>query len=134
MTEIVSKTKLAAIRKDVEAALAQVAKKHNIETMKLGTIRYDADGFRTTLEARFEGGESEDMKALRMNAQFIGFKSEIAGATIKYANKDCKVVGMKRTKLVLEVDGKSCTAPIDQVLRVLQSQKSPLVAPTLNQM
>lgn len=120
----ISKDKFAAIRKDIEAALAEVSKKHGIEAMKLGTIRYDQDGFRATVEARFEGGETIDMKSLRMSAKFIGFNDSIVNATISYANKQCKVIGMKRTKLILLVDGKECSAPIEQVLRVLQQQKS----------
>ena len=120
----VSKFKLDSIRKDVEAALAAVAKKHGIEEIKMGTIRYDQDGFRATVEARFEGGESQDLKSLRLNATLIGFNDSIVNATISYANKQCKVIGLKRTKLLLLVDGKDCTATIDQVLRVLQHQKS----------
>lgn len=127
MADMLSKEQIKQLRIDIEAALAQVAQKHKMQAFKLGTIRYDADGFRAPLEAQFEGGESADMKALRLNAAFMGFKPEIAGSTIDYANKKCKVVGMKRTKLLLEVDGKECTAPIDSVLRVLKAQKSSLV-------
>ncbi len=122
--ELVSKTKLAEIRKDFEAALAEVAKKHGVADVQLGTIRFDTDGFRVPLTARFEGGESADAKALRMSAKFIGFNDSIVNATISYANRQCKVVGLKRTKLLLEVEGKSMTAPVDQVVRVLKQQKS----------
>ncbi len=126
-----TKSKLAEIRKDIDSALAEVGKKHGISSFKLGTIRYDADGFKSTLEAQLSGGESFDLKTLRLNAKYIGFNDTIVNATIVYANKQCKVVGMKRTKLLLEVDGKGCSAPIESVVRHLSLQKSIHVRPSI---
>ncbi len=120
-----TKEKLAEIRKDMDVALATIGKKHGISSFKLGTIRYDSDGFKTSLEAQFAGGESFDLKTLRLNAYLFGFKETIANATISYANKQCKVIGVKRTKLLLELEGRACSAPIDSVKRALQIQKSP---------
>lgn len=116
------------IRKDMEKALLEVAQKHGIDSVKLGTITHDNDGFRTKLEVRYVGGENADMKTLKFNAPYMGFKPEIAGATIQYSGKDCKVVGMKRTKMLLEIKGKVYSASIDDVKRVLQGQKSQYVA------
>lgn len=122
-----TKEQLQAIRQDIDNALAEVAKKHGIEVCKLGKIRHDNDGFTSSLEVQYVGGDSVDMKALKMNAPYIGFKQAIAGSTIKYGGKDCKVIGMKRTKLMLEIAGKNYTANIEDVKRVLQSQKSEFV-------
>lgn len=119
---------LKAIRQDIEAALKAVAEKHGLQTVKVGTMRHDADGFRTALEVQYQGGDTADMKALRLNAPFMGFNQEIAGATIQYGGKILKVTGMKRTKLVLEADGKTYTASIDDVKRVLQKQNSQYVS------
>lgn len=45
-----NKTNLPLIRKDIDAALAEVAKKHGIN-LSIGNIRFTADSFRTTLNA-----------------------------------------------------------------------------------
>lgn len=118
---------LKDIRKDMEIALAEVSKKHGLEKVKIGNIRHDEDGFRTTLEVQYEGGDTADMKTLKLNAPFMGFKKEIAGATIQYSGKECKIVGMKRTKLLIEIQGKGYTANIEDVKRSLQNQKSQYV-------
>lgn len=119
---------LKAIREDMEKALKDIASKHGIENLKLGAFTHDNDGFRTKLEVQYEGGESADMKTLKFNAPYMGFKPEIAGAVIQYSGKDCKVIGMKRTKMLLDIKGKTYTANIDDVKRVLQMQKSQYVA------
>lgn len=119
---------LTAIRQEMEKALLEVAKKHGITNVKLGAITHDNDGFRTKLEVQYDGGESADMKTLKYNAPIMGFKPEIAGATIEYSGKECKVVGMKRTKMLLDIKGKIYTASIDDVKRVLKMQKSQYVA------
>ena len=119
---------LQEIRKDIERAMAEVIKNHSLEKIKIGTITHNADGFRTTMEVQYQGGDTVDMKALKLNAPFIGFTKEIAGATIQYGGKECKVVGMKRTKLMIEIQGKGYTAKIEDVKRTLQNQKSPYIA------
>ncbi len=122
-----NKEKLNEIRQDIDAALAKIAQKHGFKEMSFGTIRYDNDGFRTSIEARLEGAETADFKALRMSAKYLGFSEKILNANIDYANKKCKVIGMKRTKLILVIDGKECVAPIQQVKESLIKQKSDLV-------
>lgn len=126
-TNLVSKEKLAKIRVDIDKALADVAKSNGIDSIKIGTIRFDENGFRTTIEAKFEGGESIELSTLRINAKLLGFKPEIAGAKINYANKEYTVTGLKRTKMTLEHAGKTFVAPVDTILNTLKAQKSPLV-------
>lgn len=131
-----SKDKIKIIRADLEDALNAVGKKHGIESIKLGTIRFDEDGFKVPLEANFVGGDSADLKTLKQNARILGFKPEIAGASIKYGGKDYIVTGLRRTKLTLEKDGKTYTGSVDQILTTLKLQKSPLVidlTPTFEQ-
>lgn len=119
---------LKDIRQDMEQALLEVAKKHGINKVKIGAITHDNDGFRTKLEVQYDGGESVDMKTLKFNAQDMGFNPEIAGAIIQYSGKECKVIGMKRTKMLLDIKGKTYTADIKDVKSVLQMQKSQYVA------
>ena len=120
-----TKQEIQEIRQDIDAALLDIAKKHGVEKFKLGSIRYDADGFRTTIEAQYQGAETSDMKTLKVNAPFMGFKKEIAGANIKYIDKAYKVVGMKRTNLLLESGGKVYVANIERVKSYLQKHNSP---------
>lgn len=126
-TNLVSKEKLAKIRIEIDKALAEVAKNNGIDSVKIGTIRFDENGFRTTLEAKFEGGESIELRTLRSNASLWGFKPEIAGAKISYGNKEYTVTGIKRTKMTLEHAGKTFLAPVDTILNSLKSLKSPLL-------
>lgn len=119
---------ISEIRQEIEVALTAISKKHGLEKVTIGRITHDNDGFRTTLEVQYEGGDTSDMKTLKINAPFLGFKPEIAGATIQYSGKECKVIGMKRTNLLVEIQGKTYTAKIDDVKRVLKTQKSQYVA------
>jgi hypothetical protein len=128
MTNMPSSQKLLAIRKSMEEALAKVAEEHGIDSFKFGNIRYDESGFKVPLEAVFTGGETFDMKTLRQSAALLGFNPEIAGAKIKYANKEFTVVGVKRTNFSLQdAAGKVYSAKVEQVLHALTMQKSPLV-------
>ena len=130
MTMMVSKQKLQAIRQSMKQALAQVAKEHGIESFSLGNIRYDESGFKVPVEAVFEGAENQDLKTLRLNAPRLGFKPEIAGATITYANKQYTVTGMGRSNLYIEdFTGKKYTAKVELIRHALEMQKSPLVEP-----
>lgn len=119
---------LNQIRNDIEMALEAITKKHGLEKVNIGRFSHHNDGFRTTLEVQYQGGDTLDMKALKLNAPFLGFTADIAGATIQYGGKEGKIVGMKRTNLLIEIKGKTYTAKIDDVKRVLQSQKSEYVA------
>ena len=123
-----SREAIAAIHADINSALAGVAAKHGLQAIKTGTLRYDASGFRVTVESLFAGAESQEMRDLRTNAGLFGFTPEIAGATIEYGGQPYEVVGVRRTKLDLKsvTNGKLYAAPITQVHAALLSQKSNL--------
>lgn len=123
-----SKQKIQEIRQEMQAALNAIATKHGLEGFNIGTIRYDADSFRVPVEGKFLGGESQEMKTLRMNARILGFKEDICGAEIDYSNRKFKVLGMRRSNMVLEEGGKVYTAKVDSVKLTLKMQNSPLLA------
>lgn len=132
MSIMVSKQKLQEIRQSMEKALAEVAKEHGIEAFTLGNIRYDDSGFKVPVEAQFVGAENQDLKTLRLNAPRLGFKPEIAGATITYANKQYTVTGMGRSNFHIEdASGKKYSAKVELIRHALEMQKSPLVEPRL---
>lgn len=118
---------LQKIRKEIEEALKSVAEKNGIQNIKLGTMRHNSDGFKVSLEAQYEGGESIEMRKLIINAPFLGFKKEIAGAMIQYAGKNLKVIGIKNTKMLLGEKDKTYNASIEDVKKVLRNQKSEYV-------
>jgi hypothetical protein len=129
MSEVPSQARLKEIRTSIEKALNKVCLDEKLDSLKLGKITFDANGFKSSVVATFQGGDTPEIRDLKFNAELLGFNKEIAGAEIKYANKNFKVIGLKRTNLSLESldDGKVYTAKIDQILKSLQLQKSPLV-------
>lgn len=66
-----TKANLPLIRKDIDAALAEVAKKHGIN-LSIGNIRFNAESFRTTLNAAVRTtsttGAVADTGSLEMSA------------------------------------------------------------------
>ena len=49
---------------------------------------------------------------------------KIANKTIQYSQQKCKVIGLVNEKLLLEVNGQMCMAPIEHVIEVLKKQQS----------
>ncbi len=126
-----SKAQIQEIRAAIDEALAAVATRFRMESIKLGSIRYDANGFSARLDAVFEGGDTPEMVNLRMGASLFGFRPEIAGAEISYSSDQYRVVGLRRTKLILvkQRDGREFTADAVSVARSLRKQGSDLVTP-----
>jgi hypothetical protein len=122
--------KIQQIRKSLEKALADVAKEHNMDKFNIGKISSDSDGFSVKLEGIFSGGDTLEMKSLKVNAGLLGFKPEIAGATISYGKDNFVVTGVRRTKLTLEQvsSGKTYLAKVEDVQSALTKQNSPLIA------
>ena len=124
-----TKEKIQEIRKDIELALNAIAEKHSISKFNLGTIRYDESCIKVPVEAVFEGGESQEMKDLRFKASYLGFKEDIVNAIINYGGKSYKVVGLKRTNLLIESqeNGKVYLTKVTSVFETLNAQKSDLI-------
>lgn len=132
MSILPSKQKLQEIRQAMETALEAVAKEHNIESIKFGSMSYDESGFKVGLTAQFQGAESKEVRALRLNAKSLGFKPEIAGAKINYGNKEYEIVGFGRSAFHLkDMNGKTYTAKVDLVRHALRMQNSDLLLPGL---
>lgn len=128
MSILPSKQKLQEIRQAMEAALEAVAKEHGIESIKFGSMSYDESGFKVGLTAQFQGADSKEVRALRLNAKVLGFKPEIAGAIIDYGNKNYEIVGFGRSAFHLkDANGKTYTAKVDLVRNALRMQKSDLL-------
>lgn len=113
-------TKTKQVHAALNAALAQIAKDHNLDSLKVGKLTYSDDGFSATVSAIFAGGDSKDMAKLRRNAFIYGLKESVCNAVITYNKQEFKVIGMRNTKMVLEQNGKSFTAPIESVLNAIK--------------
>lgn len=109
-----------AIHEDIKQALAEIAKKHGLETCQLGKITYDENGFKSSLDVVFAGGDSKEMAKLRMMVGSLGLKEDVCNAEVLYSNGRYKVIGMRKTNLVLESAGKTYTAPVKAVVKSIQ--------------
>ena len=116
---------LIKIRIDIEKALETISQKHNLKSLTLGKIHYANNGFGTYISGVFEHGESIELKQLKLLATQYGLNPKIANKTIQYSQQKCKVIGLVNEKLLLEVNGQMCMAPIEHVIEVLKKQQSP---------
>lgn len=89
-----TKSVLKAMRQDIDAALAVVAKKHGI-TLSIGNISFDANSFRTTLSAKGseDTNENEQVEFLA-NAGKIGLDNKAYGAIFSSNGSDFEIVGV----------------------------------------
>lgn len=115
-----TKAQVQAIYNDIDAALAEIAKKHGLDKLKLGNCSFSNDGFTSKLEGIFSGGESKEMQKLRLHAFSYGLKEDVCNATIKYSNAEYKVIGLRSKNMLIERDGRIYTAPAEQVVRSIK--------------
>lgn len=104
----------------LNAALAQIAKDHNLDSLKVGKLTYSDNGFSTSLSAIFEGGDSKELAKLRKSAFMYGLKESVCNAIITFNKEPFKLIGMRNTKMVLEQAGKTYTAPIESVVNAIK--------------
>lgn len=104
-----------------------------MDKFNIGRISGDNDGFSLKLEGVFSGGDTLEMKSLKLNVKLLGFKPEIAGATISYGKDSFVVTCVRRTKLTMQQVSISKTylAKIEDVEITLTKQSSPLIAENL---
>lgn len=87
------KANLKTIRRDVEAALAEVAKKHNIN-FEVGGIRFFATTFKCTLSASTENAKSDAVESAGI---WNGIDAKI-GDTFTTMGRTFKIVDYHRRK------------------------------------
>ena len=66
------KDAIAQLRIDINAALADVAKKHGLSKLQATNAKYTADSCTFTLEAIKEGGKSKEAARYEANAAMLG--------------------------------------------------------------
>lgn len=115
----------------LKAALAQIAKDHNLDSLTVGKLTYSDNGFSTSLSAIFEGGDTKDMAKLRRSAFMYGLKESVCNASITFNSQQFNVIGMRNTKMVLEQGGKAYTAPIESVVNSIKVNHPDLCTPKI---
>lgn len=97
------KQNLATIRKDIVAALVEVAAKHGI-TLALGTINFTGESFSSKLTAMIKDGDVDDtMSAKQMKwakdfkayAFSFGLKAEDLGKKVTIGSTEYVIVGAR---------------------------------------
>ena len=97
MIKSFDKSNLGTIRKDLEQALAGVAKEHGL-TISVGNIRFNPTEFGTKLQVRVANGNAGVAEVPRyspLSALGLGFKDEDMGKTVSIGGKKYEVVGCK---------------------------------------
>ena len=117
-----NKSNLRQLRMDIDKALEGVTKKHKI-AIKLGSITYDSNSFRTKLEALIVDGSLSGMNKAHItpfnNLKKYGYRYSLTegdyGKTFKYAGREYKFIGVMprstRYPFVVERDGRSYKLP-----------------------
>lgn len=66
------KNEISQLRADINAALAEVAKKHGLSKLQAGNAKYTADSCTFALEAIKEGGHSKEAARYEANKGLLG--------------------------------------------------------------
>lgn len=126
---MLTKDKLNAIRDDLDAALAEIGKKHGF-TMNTGKITYASDSFTAKIEALAVGAKTDNEK--RYEATCDLYHLPPLNTVLEYAKRTFKIIGMtSRSKVELEAGGKTFTAPIDGIAKAASAAGLVKRAPTL---
>jgi len=118
--------KLAAIRADINAALASVAKKHDLSTLKAGKAKYTSENFRLELIGIFAGGKSLEAMRYESIADIeglppLGFTFQNKGEM--YEVSGCNTTGTKVMARSAS-DGKTYLFPVHGIKKIAQAAKN----------
>lgn len=124
-----TKPELATIRHELDQAFAVIAKKHNLEVLKIGNIRYDAHGgFVSKLEAMKAGGESKEAQRYEMLCLRRNDLPPIGTVLNWNPGQRMKIIGANTTltKIVGEdvPSGVRWTLPVESVMIRWAQQKA----------
>ena len=114
-----TKNLMVALRPEINAALAEIAKKHNLKNLQLGNGTYSAGGnFQWKLEGICSGGLDKDAERYKNSAAMFGLPP--LGTKFSIGGRSYEAVGLNTTAtkvVILRDDGKRQIAPTDVVKR-----------------
>jgi hypothetical protein len=113
------KTNLNILRKEIDAALANVAKKHQI-ALSIGAISYSGEQFHTKLQAVVQSKDNKGLtvkqiqviKNVKMYGNMYNITEEDLNKTFTYAGKPYKFVGLMPSRPKYPVLGESSTGKV----------------------
>lgn len=105
---------LKTLRKQIDTALAGVAKKNGI-SLSIGRISYQAESFRTKLEAVIQNsenaglsvGDAKELKELKMFGDMFGLDESHLGNTFSSHGETFKFTGIKTSRPKYPISGTS---------------------------
>lgn len=87
---------LKRIRPEIDAALAEIAKKYGVKSLKLGRMTYDSSGsFKGSVEGVMEGGLSLDAQMYEAIREYEGLPP--LGTSFDYKGSSYTITGANRT-------------------------------------
>jgi len=89
---MLSKNLLRILREDINAALVEAGKKHNM-TLHAGNCSYSGDTATFKLEVQTVGGLSKEAQAFNELASAIGMEPDDLGRTLYIDGKEFKIAG-----------------------------------------
>lgn len=118
------KDSLKVLRNDINAALAAVAKKHNLSTLKATSCKYMESSCEFKLEAVQAGGLTKE--AARYVANQVVFGLPPLHTKVTMNHKVYRTVGLNTTgtKVITEDEqGKQWLVPLDSVINAVAAGK-----------
>jgi len=119
MSNRVITTQLTALRKDVDAAFAQIAKKHGLTALKLGRITYSSAGsFRGSIEGALKGSLTRVQADYEALAQMMGLPPR--GTQFGNGGKHYSIDGLARSRVhcICHEDGKTYLFKAEAIKRI----------------
>jgi hypothetical protein len=92
---VVTKEMLKAVSADVDAALAEIARKHGFAKMKMGNITFSPTGFTSKLIAETADREEGEFKRY---ASLLGLKADDFGRRFKVSGAEYEICGVRPRK------------------------------------
>lgn len=116
-----TKSLMQALRPEIDAALAEIAKKHNLQKLELARGTFSREGsFTWKLEGVAAGGIDKDAERYKTCREM--FNLPPLGTEVTLSGKTFTISGINTTaskiKINRKVDGKGFVAPLDVIQRV----------------
>jgi hypothetical protein len=103
-----TKQSLQFIRKDIDAAFAEISKKYGINSMRVGNIKYNDSMFKFSCEAKLNAPEND--KNLASELLLLGLPKDSYGRTFIHNGHKFKIVGCKLSKRKYPVIGQDLSS------------------------
>lgn len=111
---------LDILRKDIDKALAEVAKKHDLASLTIKNISYTANNFRTTLEGKTKNQEVTKNRASELFKLYVGedlIGKKFTHKGVEYTISDFNTRKRKNPIISTSADGRQVHCSIETIKR-----------------